>query len=247
MHVAEIWRYPVKSLAGERIAEADVRADGIPGDRAFQVRRANGRIVDARAHPKMLALHPTLTPADDLLVDGRAWDSPEVARAVEEAAAVGPGAHLERRETAERFDVLPLLVATDGAIAAFGYDYRRLRPNILLGGVEGLAERDWEGGALQIGGALIGVLRLRGRCVMTTWDPDTQQQNPAVFQHITECFDGKLALDCWVICPGRIRVGDTVTLVDRASLPPDAAARALPSESDWGRYASESARTVILR
>jgi len=33
--------------------------------------------------------------------------------------------------------VVPLLVATDGAIAAFGHDGRRLRPNIAVGGVEG--------------------------------------------------------------------------------------------------------------
>ena len=40
----------------------------------------------------------------------------------------------------------PLLVATDGAaVAAFGRDIRRLRPNIVIAGVEGLAERDWAG------------------------------------------------------------------------------------------------------
>ena len=64
---------------------------------------------------------------------------------MEEAAAVGSGAHLVRSDGADRFDVLPLLVATDGAIAALGRDRRRLRPNILLGGVVGLAEREWPG------------------------------------------------------------------------------------------------------
>jgi len=41
-----------------------------------------------------------------------------------------------------------MLVATDGRHRAFGYDGRRLRPNIGVGGVEGLAERDWPGKAL---------------------------------------------------------------------------------------------------
>jgi hypothetical protein len=36
-------------------------------------------------------------------------------------------------------------VATDGAIAALGADGRRLRPNIVIAGVEGLAERTWPG------------------------------------------------------------------------------------------------------
>jgi len=157
-----------------------------------------------------------------------------MAHIIEDAAAVGPGAHLERRAVSERFDVLPLLVATDGAVAALGYDHRRLRPNILIGGVEGLAEREWKGRVLRIGNALIGVLRLRERCVMTTWDPDTQEQSPEVFQKIQECFDGRIALDCWVIRGGTIRAGDAVEVVDREGH--------RPRESDWGRYASEKTR-----
>ena len=48
MHVAELWRYPVKSMAGERMAETEVRIDGIPGDRALYVVDARGEIVSAR-------------------------------------------------------------------------------------------------------------------------------------------------------------------------------------------------------
>jgi hypothetical protein len=238
MHIAELWRYPVKSLGGESLLEAELDESGIPGDRIFQVRRANGRIVDARAHPRLLALHPTLTAAGELLVEGRAWASPEVARTVEEAAGVGPGAHLERREAAARFDVLPLLVATDGAIAALGHDRRRLRPNILIGGVAGLAEREWAGHALRVGDALIGVLHLRSRCVMTTYDPDTQAHDPGVLQRIQREFDGRIALDCWVIRGGRVRAGDAVELTL-----PQLRDAARPSGEMWGRYASEATRS----
>ncbi|MGH9795752.1 MAG: MOSC domain-containing protein [Candidatus Acidiferrales bacterium] len=233
MHVAEIWRYPVKSMAGERLKEAELGADGIPGDRIYQVRRADGRIVDARAHPRMLGLHPTFTATGELLIDGKPWDAPGVALAVEEAAAVDPGARLVRYEGAERFDVLPLLVATDGAIAALGYDGRRLRPNILLGGVDGLAEREWSGRALRVGEALIGILDLRSRCVMTTYDPDTQEHDPRVLQRIQREFAGRIALDCWVIRGGRIRVGDEAELAEPIER---------PSDEVWGRYASEATR-----
>ena len=93
--------------------------------------------------------------------------------ATEVVAIAGPGAKLVRYDGAKRFDVLPLLVATDGAIAAFGHDRRRLRPNLVIGGVEGLTEREWPGACLRIGSGLIGVQDLRLRCIMTSYDPDT--------------------------------------------------------------------------
>ena len=135
---------------------------------------------------------------------------PDVAADV--AAAAGPGTRLVRDDALERFDVLPLLVATDGAIASLGYDRRRLRPNLVIGGVPGLAERDWEGRTLQIGDALIGMVSLRQRCIMTTFDPDTAEQDTEVLLEIHREFDGRLALDCEVIKPGKLRVGDAVEL-----------------------------------
>jgi uncharacterized protein YcbX len=108
---------------------------------------------------------------------------------------------------------LPLLVATDGAIQAFGYDRRRLRPNLVIGGVPGLAERGWPGRQLRLGPAVLAFAQLRDRCVMTTYDPDTQAQDPAVLRRIIAEFDGKLALDTAVVHGGRVAVGDRVELI----------------------------------
>ena len=120
--------------------------------------------------------------------------------------------HLVRDESVERFDVLPLLVATDGAIASLGYDRRRFRPNLLIGGVPGLAERDWEGRSLHVGGAIIRIVSLRQRCIMTTFDPDTAEQDTEVLLRIHRELDGLLALDCDVLRPGTITVGEPVTI-----------------------------------
>jgi len=125
---------------------------------------------------------------------------------------VGEGTRLVHDEAAYRFDILPLLVATDGAIQAFGYDGRRLRPNIVISGVEGLAERSWERQCLRIGDVMIGIEDLRMRCVMTTFDPDTLEQDTDVLKGIVRKFGGKLALNCYVIEGGEIAVGETVEL-----------------------------------
>jgi uncharacterized protein len=210
MKVAELWRYPVKTMAGELLGRARIGPLGIEGDRVVHVEDGSGRVVTSRSHPRFLGHRGALGPGGEPLVDGRPWDAPEVTSEVVDIA--GPGARLVRYDGVERFDVLPLLVATDGAIAAFGHDRRRLRPNIVIGGVEGLAEREWPGGLLRIGRVRIGIQDLRQRCVMTSYDPDTLVQDKAITREIFRRFGGRLALDCFVLEGGEIAVGDEVRL-----------------------------------
>jgi len=131
MILAELWRYPAKSMAGERLALGTLGAAGVEGDRLLLVRGPRGRIVTARTKPGLLGLRGSTGPAGVPLINGMAWNDPQVAPLVE--AAAGPGARLELAGDDEaRFDILPLLVATDGALAAAGYDSRRFRPNLII-------------------------------------------------------------------------------------------------------------------
>jgi uncharacterized protein YcbX len=207
-HVAELWRYPVKSLRGERIDTAELTDQGIPGDRLVHARAPGGRVVTSRTHPRLLGLQGSLDGDGEPLVDGLRWDD-EAARAAV-AAAAGGEVELVRYEGLDRFDILPLSVLTAGAIAVLGIDHRRLRPNILLGGVTGLAEREWVGRRIRIGSALVAFAQLRPRCVMTTFDPDTLVQDHDVLRRIVREYDGTFALDAFVVEPGRVRVGDRV-------------------------------------
>ena len=113
-----------------------------------------------------------------------------------------------------RFDVLPLTVLTESMARAVGYDHRRFRPNLLIADAPDDAELHWAGYGLRIGQALIGVRNRRSRCVMTTFDPDTLEQDPMVLLHVVRSFNGRVALDCWVEQPGGVRVGDRVEVVE---------------------------------
>jgi uncharacterized protein len=211
MQIAELWRYPVKSMGGERLQAVAVTEGGLAGDRVVHVVGSRERVLTSRTHPRLLGLRGTLGPDGDPLVDELPWRSPETARAVR--AAAGPEARLVAYDGPERFDVLPLLIGTDGAFAELGVDHRRLRPNIVVGGVAGLAERGWPGRLLRIGEVIVSVAQLRSRCVMTTYDPDTQAQDLSVLRRIVSEFGGRMALDCAVVRGGRIAVGDPVTLL----------------------------------
>lgn len=204
-----LWRYPVKSMAGEALPAAELSAGGIPGDRIVHVRGPEG-VRTSRRQYRLLGLKATLGPDGQPLIDGYPWRSGEALALVKSAA--GPDAWLEADESLERFDILPLLVATDGAVAAFGRDIRRLRPNILIGGVDGMDEINWEGGELHIGTAIVRLDSLRGRCPMTTVDPDTLERDPGVLRDIGRRFGGRLALNAEVVRGGMVRVGDSVAL-----------------------------------
>lgn len=216
MQVEALWRYPVKSLRGEPLQHAELSRDGVAGDRLVHVAGARGPLTGRSRHGLLTV--PASTGADGApRVAGRPWASGEALEIVRSRA--GADARLAAYEGPERFDVLNLLVATDGAVAAFGHDVRRLRPNILLGGVGADEEATWPGRALRIGDALIGVYSLRDRCVVTTVDPDSGDRDADVLRRINRDFGGKLALNCWVIEPGTIRVGDAARLVLSDAIP----------------------------
>jgi uncharacterized protein YcbX len=212
MHVQALWRYPVKSMRGERLTEATLLRSGIQGDRNIVVlSRSRNNIVTARTHPGLLGLQASVNAKGVTTVEGHLWHSPEALALTCEAAGESVSL-VDAGEHTERFDVLPLLVATDGAILELGIDIRRLRPNVVIGGVQGQAERGWPGALLRSGELAIQVAQLRMRCVMTTFDPDTLQQDLRVLRKIVKEANGKLALDCAVAIPGVLREGDPITL-----------------------------------
>jgi len=212
MYVEELWRYPVKSLAGERVKKIFVGELGLEGDRLINVQGEGGRLITSRTHPRLLSLKATLGIEGQALVNGTSWTSTEALDLVK--AAAGREARMGYYDGPERFDVLPLSIATDGAIEHMKIDGRRLRPNIVIGDVEGLAERAWPGRKMRIGSLLISAQRLRPRCVMITWDPDTQKQDISVLKRIVNELDGIMSLDCSVTEPGTIHEGDRVELIE---------------------------------
>ena len=78
--VKDLFRYPVKSMGGERLSAVDIAANGVIGDRAYALREANGRIVTAKKWPNMLEsgarydappIPEVLAPLRIILKDGR--------------------------------------------------------------------------------------------------------------------------------------------------------------------------------
>ena len=209
MRVAEIWRYPVKSLGGERLERAPIGPGGVKGDRAVRVARGR-KPVTALTVPGLVGVMASLGPDGEPTVNGSRWDTPEALAAVRRL--VGTDAELIRDASIDEFEFSPLLVTTDGALEALGEDRRRFRPNLVVSGVDGLAERDWVGRRLRVGEVELLVREHCERCLVTAIDPDTLEVEPAILKRIREEFDALMGVYCEVALAGEIVEGDPVEL-----------------------------------
>jgi uncharacterized protein YcbX len=232
MRVLELWRYPVKSLQGERLEEALVTPDGIDGDRRFAIYDvATGFGLTARRQPQLLFASARLREdggAEITLPDGSiaaddaalsAW----LGRRVELRSARA-GVALSYENVVD-FEHEPESdwSAWEGPVGAFhddadarlslvsastigGWDARRFRSNVLL---DGAGEDELVGRRIKLGGATIDVGMQIKRCVMTTREqPGGIERDLDVLRTIARERDARLAIGGLVAHPGPIRVGD---------------------------------------
>lgn len=235
MRVVELWRFPVKSLQGERVEEAEFDAQGVAGDRRYAIFDVEtGFGLTARRAPEML-FAAARTGADGtveiVLPDGRvaaddealsAWlGRPVQLRSVEQVQ--------ERRyentndtETEAEASWEPFEGAggafhdTQGATVTVlstaslgGEDPRRFRANVV---VDGEGEDGFVGRTVRIGDATVAVSTPIARCVMVTRaQPDGIGIDRDVLRRIHRERDGNLAVGGSVTGAGTVRIGDTLT------------------------------------
>lgn len=230
MRVLELWRFPVKSLQGERVEEVGVTASGLDGDRRFAIfDRATGFGLTARRAPELLfasarwrdgTVEITLpdgstAPDDEALsswlgrpvelrnveAESRTYENPVD---VEDEARSGwepfNGASGPFHDSA-RARVTLVSTATIGA-----WDRRRFRANVL---VEGEGEDALVGSTIGLGDAVVDVIKQIERCVMTTRpQPGGIERDLTVLRTIARERQAFLAVGGLVVRPGLLRVGD---------------------------------------
>ena len=220
--VAELWRYPVKSMAGERLAAADVGWAGVAGDRRWAfvrpgLERSGFPWLTIREAPAMARHVPRFAEPDRpdesrTLVttpDGRELDVVDPAL----AAALGEGVRVIKNHVG-LFDVMPLSVISTASIAAVGdeLEVRRFRPNLLVEADGAFPEDAWVGAELAIGDLVMRVDQRDQRCVLVNVDPDTGERDPSVLKTIARERDACLGVYGTVVRPGGVREGDDVAL-----------------------------------
>jgi uncharacterized protein len=229
--VVGLWRYPVKSMAGEALDSVEVSWHGLAGDRRWAFIR-DGQVrsgfpwLTIREHPEMARYRPRFAEperpdASVALVRTPSGDELDVA-GPELAAELGTGVRVIKQNRGV-FDTMPLSLLTTQTLAGLGrlagarLTAPRFRPNLLVDapGAD-FPEDGWVGRVLRVGGLRMRVDQRDQRCVMVTIDPVTLCRNPAVLRAIARERDARLGVYGTTVTPGRVAVGDPVELEPEA-------------------------------
>jgi len=285
--VSELWRYPVKSMLGERRDQMPITSRGALGDRAWALREtASGRIASAKRFPQLLAfqaryeVEPTLADPGRILIvlpDGRTIRPDDSDASAIISGLLGHSVRLENQPASDEktgidratvfgdvpvnqmkadwtpesmpdyfqlmtdtfFEIGSVFILASGSVehlrklqgGTAQIDRRRFRPNIYIEsepGWGGFVEDSWQGGALNIGGALSAEgFQPTVWCVTSTLAQEDLPRDLSILRTVAQHHRGCLGVYATVTRSGVLQVGDAVHLVNQ--------------ETDTARSMSESA------
>jgi uncharacterized protein YcbX len=234
-HVEAIFRYPVKSMGGERLETANLGWHGLEGDRRVAFRR----VADRSGMPWLTACKlPDLLLFSPQRCDGGApGDIPTHIRTPDGEEMPVFGEDLAR-EVGRRYgspvEIMQLnhgifdeasisVIASDtvheiSRLAGLGLDMRRFRPNVVVRPLRSLPfqEDEWLGGVLSFGdgheGPAVTVTMRDVRCSMVNLDPDSASPAPQVLKAVVRANQNNAGVYGAVTRIGRLAVGQTVVL-----------------------------------
>ena len=228
--VAEIWRYPVKSMGGERLDRADCDRRGVEGDRWWAVVGADGKLGSGKTTRRFRRmpglLHMTAATGDGvpavLFPDGRRGPVDDPATAGWVAEVVGEAVDLRPEGAVPHFDDSPLHLVTTAEMAglhqemaglhedlngAARIERRRFRPNLVVDAPDSLRP----GARYAVGDQLVIAVGIpTERCVMTTMTQPGLDFAPGILKHLERRHGGCFGLYASIENPGPVTVGDAV-------------------------------------
>lgn len=231
LQIEQIWRFPVKSLQGERLATASIDRFGVRGDRQWGVLDVEtGLTLTARRCPPLLfagaRYHEDTDEVELVLPDGHTDLSGYLQREVRLVrAASGLKGRFEIASDFEQEDRSDW-ISWEGPTGTFhdsanvsllseksisGWDVRRFRANLVTSGG---GENSLVGSSVRIGMVEADVPRLIPRCVMVTRpQPGGIETDLDILRGINKEREGKLAIALRITNAGTVSEGDRVEVV----------------------------------
>jgi uncharacterized protein YcbX len=226
VRITELWRYPVKSLQGERLRTADLGPLGIAGDRQWALfDLETGFGLTARRVPDLLFASARTVDGgvEVVLPDGTATTDDAVlsdwaGRRIALRPATGAAPRYEGTDddetgwetwegAAEAFHDNPDFRVTLVSTGTLGtWDRRRFRANVVL---DGEGEDGLVGTRQRLGTAVLELVEPVSRCVMVTRpQPGGIGRDTGVLKTVHRERGGLLAVGAGVVTGGTVALGD---------------------------------------
>ena len=233
--ISAIFRYPVKSMAGESLELAKLGWHGIEGDRRLAFRRLTDKSgfpwLTASKLPELLLYKPfgldsktpELLPTHVRTPDGNEFELQSDELRDEISRRYGSDVELMNLKHGI-FDEACLSVISVSTVQGIecelgrDVDLRRFRPNVVIetNSAEPFAEDRWLGQTLTFGegdsSAAVSVTMRDERCVMINFDPDTVERDSEVMKTVVRLNENCAGVYGTVVSAGELRVGQIVTL-----------------------------------
>jgi uncharacterized protein YcbX len=234
-HVEAIFRYPVKSMAGERLEVANLGWHGLDGDRRLAFRRIDNRNgmpwLTASKLPDLLRFVPKShqdggngnLPTHIYTPDGEEMAVFEEALAREVGRRYGAPVQMMHLNHGIFDEASISVIALDtvheiGRLAGRSLDLRRFRPNVVVRLLRPapFQEDEWLSGVLSFGESddapAVTVTMRDLRCSMVNLDPDSASSAPEVMKAIVRVNQNNAGIYGAVTRTGRLEVGQTIRL-----------------------------------
>jgi uncharacterized protein YcbX len=233
--IGAIFRYPVKSMAGELLDVARLSLHGIEGDRRFAFRRLGDQSgfpwLTASKLPQLLLYKPfgrdgntaELLPTHVRTPDGKEYELQSGELREEVSKRYGSEVELMNLKHGI-FDEACISVISLGTVhgveraSGRNVDLRRFRPNVMIetASAEPFEENRWVGQTLLFGdgnsAAAVRVTMKDERCVMINFDPETVERDSEVMKTVVRLNGNYAGAYGTVVRAGELRVGQVVTL-----------------------------------
>jgi uncharacterized protein YcbX len=228
--IAELWRYPVKGMRGERLDALRLDEHGVVDDRRWAIRSSGaprGKPLLSGAERAAMLLFSAAGDGESTAVtdpEGRrfAVDDPALLAAMANHLPGGHSLQLVRSQT-PMTDVRPIAVLGSASVRQLEQelgqpvDARRFRANLLLDfptGDDGFAEDQLVGRSIRLGtDAILHITERDPRCRIVTLDPETAAADPLLMKHLDRRHEGRVGVYAIVEQMGCLRVGDPVSLL----------------------------------
>jgi uncharacterized protein YcbX len=228
--VAGLWRYPVKSMLGERRESLLLDRRGVVGDRLYAIRDEAGKFGSGKTTRRFQLMDglfrfrarydgdtPLITFPDGCTLSG---DDPAIHARLSDV--LGINVELSREGDISHFDDGPIHLVTTAslrALRALGallaqdeVDARRFRPNIVIETHgEDFQEDSWEGREILLGDTVqLRVTKQTERCVMVNFAWDELREEPRALRALAQAHDACMGAYADILTPGILRQGDQV-------------------------------------